>query len=628
MVKKIIGFVSAHKLIALVLTGLAIFSGYLGYQKFATKEESVRYVSESVKKGVLVLSISGTGQIANSNQVDIKPKVSGNIVSINAVNGQKVKKGDLVVQIDSREAATEVAEAKANLEVAQLDLQELIMPTDQSTLLQAKNSLKDAEDSLIKLRLEHENSYKEAIDDKTNAELNLEESYVDAYNEIADTFLSLPDVVGGVYNVILSNGIIESGASTEGSSNKWALVNSINTNDWQERDKLTNYLNSAEGAYRDVKTEYDSNFEDYREVSRSSEEEMIENLLAQTLETSQNLADLIKLETNAIDYWVYYRTENKLSVFSAVSTYQSNLSSYTGIVNNQISSLLSIQNSIKNYKESITDAVKNIADMEINQPMEMAKSERTLEEKRDAVTDLEEGATELEIRNKEIAVEQKRNALVKAQQTYSDYFITAPFDGMIVNLDVVLGDNVSGSDTVLTLITDDKIAEVTLNEIDIAKVKLGQKVILEFDAVPGLSVTGEVVEMDVLGTVTQGVVSYGVKIGFDIQDETVKSGMSVSASIIIETKPDVLLVPIGAIKASGDNSYVEVMVDGNNVRKEVTTGLSNDMTIEIIEGLNEGDEVITQTINSGYSSTAGSSSSESSKNQGPDAMGGAMMMMR
>ena len=45
-------------------------------------------------------------------------------------------------------------------------------------------------------------------------------------------------------------------------------------------------------------------------------------------------------------------------------------------------------------------------------------------------------------------------------------------------------------------------------------------------------------------------------------------------------------------------------------------------------GIGEGDEVITQTINSGYSSTAGSSSSESSKNQGPDAMGGAMMMMR
>ena len=358
------------------------------------------------------------------------------------------------------------------------------------------------------------------------------------------------------------------------------------------------------------------------------EEEIIEDLLAQTLETSQNLADLIKLETNAIDYWVYYRTENKLSIFSMVYTYQSDLSSYTSIVNSQVSSLLSIQNYIKSYKEDISDAIKNIADMEINQPMEMAKSERTLEEKRDAVADLEEGATELEIRNKEIAVEQKRNALIKAQQTYSDYFITALFDGTIVNLDAVLGDNVSGSDTVLTLITDDKIAEVTLNEIDIAKVKLGQKVILEFDAVSGLSVTGEVVEMDVLGTVTQGVVSYGVKIGFDIQDETVKSGMSVSASIIIETKQDVLLVTIGAVKASGDSSYVEVMVDGNIAKKNVTTGLSNDTMIEIVEGLSEGDEVVTQKITGGSSTAGSSSSGSSSKTQSPDAMGGAMMMMR
>ena len=626
--KKIIGFIKKHKVVSIFTLVIVVIAGFFIFKKVSAEDDTVRYITKAVEKGVLVSSISGTGQIANSNQVDIKPKVSGNIVSINAVNGQKVKKSDLIVQIDSREAATQVAEAMANLEVAQLDLQELITPTDQSTLLQAKNSLKDAEDSLIKLKLEHENACKESVDGKINAELNLEESYVDAYNEIADAFLSLPDVIGGVYNVILSNGIIESGASTEGSSNKWALINSINANDWQERDKLTNYLNSAEGAYRDVKTEYDNNFEDYREVSRSSKEEIIEDLLAQTLETSQNLADLIKLETNAIDYWVYYRTENKLSIFSMVYTYQSDLSSYTSIVNSQVSSLLSIQNYIKSYKEDISDAIKSIADMEINQPMEMAKSERTLEEKRDAVADLEEGATELEIRNKEIAVEQKRNALIKAQQTYSDYFITALFDGTIVNLDAVLGDNVSGSDTVLTLITDDKIAEVTLNEIDIAKVKLGQKVILEFDAVSGLSVTGEVVEMDVLGTVTQGVVSYGVKIGFDIQDETVKSGMSVSASIIIETKQDVLLVTIGAVKASGDSSYVEVMVDGNIAKKNVTTGLSNDTMIEIVEGLSEGDEVVTQKITGGSSTAGSSSSGSSSKTQSPDAMGGAMMMMR
>jgi len=626
--KRIVAFIKKHKVVSIFTLVIVVIAGFFIFKKVSAEDDTVRYITKAVEKGVLVSSISGTGQIANSNQVDIKPKVSGNIVSINAVNGQKVKKSDLIVQIDSREAAAQVAEAMANLEVAQLDLQELITPTDQSTLLQAKNSLKDAEDSLIKLKLEHENACKESVDGKINAELNLEESYVDAYNEIADAFLSLPDVIGGVYNVILSNGIIESGASTEGSSNKWALINSINANDWQERDKLTNYLNSAEGAYRDVKTEYDNNFEDYREVSRSSKEEIIEDLLAQTLETSQNLADLIKLETNAIDYWVYYRTENKLSIFSMVYTYQSDLSSYTSIVNSQVSSLLSIQNYIKSYKEDISDAIKSIADMEINQPMEMAKSERTLEEKRDAVADLEEGATELEIRNKEIAVEQKRNALIKAQQTYSDYFITALFDGTIVNLDAVLGDNVSGSDTVLTLITDDKIAEVTLNEIDIAKVKLGQKVILEFDAVSGLSVTGEVVEMDVLGTVTQGVVSYGVKIGFDIQDETVKSGMSVSASIIIETKQDVLLVTIGAVKASGDSSYVEVMVDGNIAKKNVTTGLSNDTMIEIVEGLSEGDEVVTQKITGGSSTAGSSSSGSSSKTQSPDAMGGAMMMMR
>jgi len=142
-----------------------------------------------------------------------------------------------------------------------------------------------------------------------------------------------------------------------------------------------------------------------------------------------------------------------------------------------------------------------------------------------------------------------------------------------------------------------------LNDIDAAPVQTGQKTTLTFDAVEGLSITGEVVEVDTLGTVNQGVASYDVKIAFDVQDERVKPGMSVSVNIITESKAGVLLVPLTAVKTMGKNSYVEILVDGQAQRKTVTVGSSSDTMIEIVEGLEEGEEIIIQTVTNGNSNT-------------------------
>jgi HlyD family secretion protein len=101
---------------------------------------------------------------------------------------------------------------------------------------------------------------------------------------------------------------------------------------------------------------------------------------------------------------------------------------------------------------------------------------------------------------------------------------------------------------VATLITKQKIAQVSLNEVDITKIKSGQKVNITFDAIENLNITGQVLDVDLVGTVSQGVVSYNVKIGLDIDDERIKSGMSVSASIITDIRQDVVSVPVTANK--------------------------------------------------------------------------------
>lgn len=138
---------------------------------------------------------------------------------------------------------------------------------------------------------------------------------------------------------------------------------------------------------------------------------------------------------------------------------------------------------------------------------------------------------------------------------------------------------------------------VTVSEVDIPKVSLGQKATLTFDAIDGLSLTGKVTAIDVGGTVSSGVVSYNVTVSLDSGDARIKPGMSVTADIVTAIRQDVLIVPNSAIKSTAGSQYVQVMVNGAPKEQPVTVGLANDTDSEITSGLKEGDTVVAQTIN-------------------------------
>lgn len=208
--------------------------------------------------------------------------------------------------------------------------------------------------------------------------------------------------------------------------------------------------------------------------------------------------------------------------------------------------------------------------------------------------------------------------------------VAAPISGTINEVNIKNGDDLSrtssNSTTNAPIIIGDLEtlkALIEVNEVDISKISIGQKATLKFDALDSLSVSGKVEKIDALGTVTQGVVTYNVTIGFDTLDERIKPQMSVTASIISSSKEDVLIVPTGAIATEGENHYVEVLNSGMIPQKiQVQIGMSNDTQTEIISGLNVGDKVVTQKIES--SSASSSSSSSNQNNQGGGGFGGIM----
>ncbi|MBU6321599.1 efflux RND transporter periplasmic adaptor subunit [Patescibacteria group bacterium] len=207
----------------------------------------------------------------------------------------------------------------------------------------------------------------------------------------------------------------------------------------------------------------------------------------------------------------------------------------------------------------------------------------------------------------ELSVTQAKNALQDAENTLAKYYIRAPFDGTIGAVNVHTYDQ-AGSGAVATLITAKQIADLSVNEVDAAKIAVGDKATLTFDAIPGLTLTGTVAILNPVGTVTQGVVSYDVQISLDAQDARVKTGMSVNASIESAVHEGALFVPSGAVKTTNGQSYVlafvpplatttadatgGVVTAAAPARVPVAVGISDDLNTEILSGLSEGQQIV------------------------------------
>ena len=197
--------------------------------------------------------------------------------------------------------------------------------------------------------------------------------------------------------------------------------------------------------------------------------------------------------------------------------------------------------------------------------------------------------------------------------------VTAPIYGTVNAVNIKNGDDLSkvssGSSRQVPIIIGNlgtMKSQVQVNEVDVANVSIDQKAMIKFEAVDGLQVSGKVEKMDSLGTISSGVVTYNITIDFDSLDNRIKPEMSVSASIITDVKQDVLIVPSSAVKNDSSGDYVEVMNGQTPESKSVQTGISNRTDTEIISGINAGDKVVTQTINSSASSSPSTSSTSRS----------------
>lgn len=576
-------FIKQHKFISGIILIVVIGASYFTYSKLTAKTAATRYVLETASKQTLISSVTGTGQVSLLNQVNITPKIagsgsaanlSGNLTEVDVVDGQAVKAGDVVAKIDCSDLTKQLRDAKISLYSAQVSMSKLQSGATATDVKTANDKISSAQKNLV-------DAQQALIDAQNQNVVDLNNKYIDAASTLNDAYNKANDIVTNQINPLFKN--IQSGSSDSPS------INFITT-DQQLTSNASYGRASAINAVNDLKSKVNS---------MGSDQNAINLVLSEAGSDLNVITDFLNNLSNAANSGVV-----------TLDVTQSTLNSYAATANSARSSIITLNDNITNAQRAINDQITSNKNNITADNQKISSANDSLTQAKDSLTSLQAGPNSFDVKSQQIALQQKQNAVSDIEQNLGDCTITAPFAGVVSTINFQVGDAVTSASNITTLLTTQKLVSITLNEVDVAKVKIGQKATLTFDALPDLSLTGTVTAIDAIGTVSQGVVSYGVKINLDSQNDNVKAGMTVSASIVTEVDSDVLAVSTGSVKQdTSGNSYV-LMIDNpitssgvqgvttaTSTREQVvTTGAATDALVEITSGLNEGDQVVSRTI--------------------------------
>jgi HlyD family secretion protein len=190
-----------------------------------------------------------------------------------------------------------------------------------------------------------------------------------------------------------------------------------------------------------------------------------------------------------------------------------------------------------------------------------------------------------------------------AEATMKTAYIVAPIDGTVVEVgakqfDVIAYESTSTSRDILAARVDDLSSyfiDITVNELDINQISIGQKVTISFDAIPLKEYTGTITNISNVGEVSDSTVTFSLTVKMDRVDNKVKAGMMADVAIVTKEAVDVLYVPSTSVsmKEDGTRFVSKKNADGTFTDIPVQLGMVSGSDTQIIsDQIQEGDEII------------------------------------
>ncbi|NQV89700.1 MAG: efflux RND transporter periplasmic adaptor subunit [Parcubacteria group bacterium] len=598
---------------------------------FVPKGPGIEYVTETVVTTDLVQTVDANGEVVSIDEVELSFDLSGTVNEVFVHVGDIVAVGDSLLLLDTTELSADVATAYQAVQVALSNLEKQRAGSTQeaievsslgvdaagATLLIADVNVESAIEQLVLTQLKYgadtdfaEAALQTASDNYNQAVQTSAQSVADAYDDLlssawagvveARAGLGQTDEVLGVRNGVFNDaydsvlsaknaGVLESAESAYVIAEKSVIA--------AESAVLSAGYGSSSGSIVEAGRATEDALEDvarlllhtssvvYATVTTTGFTASELSALADTVEASRRAVQVdqaaLQNAFQATSTALVSRDSDLVDSANALSEKQASLASAKALEAYQIATA---QQSV-NSNQATSDLRK----------IEFAKAQANLSE-------VEAVPRVVDLASYEAEVARARAAYASAQARLSKATISSPIIGSVTQIAVESGEQVSGSEVVVTVQTTQEQFEITadVSESDIDKVSVGDVVALTFDAFgSGVVLEAYVGEINPAEKLIEGVVYYEITVYLadPLQAIALRPGMTTDLVIATDVRESTISVSQRSVKQDEEGSYLMLLVGNSPERRGVTTGLRGDLgRLEIMKGLEIGDEVIIKEI--------------------------------
>ncbi|RJR31688.1 efflux RND transporter periplasmic adaptor subunit [Candidatus Parcubacteria bacterium] len=544
-------------LILLISLGTAVVLYFLRSDK-----EDI-YTTQKVMRQNLKQTVSATGSIKASDELNLSFEVSGKISQINVAVGDRVITGQVLAGLQTSDLSTKVVREEASVIEAEANLNKIIAGATAEEIEISKIAVSNAQVALENAKLEQSDT---------------EKTYLLAYNNSKEDVITESDE-----------------ALTKAKISIDTTNDSLNNDDYDTYVSAATpiYLMSANSKYTAVSDQITVAKNKNALAKKDYDDNAVDSAVDETLDVLDSVTDYLNTATDALNNSI---TGGDLTQ-TKLDTLKSSVNTEKNTTNTSIATVLSADQDVADaklsYETEVNDSSSSVSDLQ--EKLNKAEAELALK--------LAPARSE-DISLYRARLKQAQADLLLARQNLAKSYIKSPLEGIVTAVLKKHGERVSELDTILTVFSSLPYEiEVNIPESDVAKIKIGNFAEIDLDAFPSdLIFSGKVIKIDPAQTNIQDVVYYKITVSLDEnQPESIagsisliRPGMTANVNILTETRDNVIVVAQRAVSEKNGKKIIQ-LYDNNKVSEvEVTTGLKgDDGLIEIISGLKEGQTVVT-----------------------------------
>ncbi|MFA6394194.1 MAG: efflux RND transporter periplasmic adaptor subunit [Patescibacteria group bacterium] len=640
--KKIFRILLSKKWLLIIIPAVFIAGWFI----FFNKEKQPEYTLAKVEKGTIKQTVSETGIVEASDDLNLAFPLSGRLEKIYFKEGERAEASSAIAELDYGALTIKEKEASAGVTAASANLQKLLsgasgeeIKVAQANVAQAEAAFSAASAELVKVKntvVENERQARKNLSDLESAASENITTYEQAITQAEAALKTAKTTYLASLETAKTNALTTADDAILDSRTALDKVNAVLEDDdadtlFSVRDPQfsTNTKNgaaSASGKIPGVEASVAAARADRSDDKVKKAAGGAQDLLNSSLDTLENCFKGLEKSLTSSSF-----TQAELDA------YKISISAQIGIISAGIQSLdaaeQSLDTAISNYDLKVREAEENLnlSRASFDNALQSAKNsvlsakasgereitageskvnaaEKSLDSAKASLDKILSGSNDYDIRAAEANLTQAQAGLEAIERQIEDSIIKAPIAGTITRINFDIGETVTANSPAVIIVGDNDFnARVDISEIDVSKISLGNECEITFDAFgTEKKFIGRVYFIDTAPTIIQDVVYYKVKASIlpeGAKNEAlipeslaaIKAGMTANIDIFAAKKDDVLIMPQRAVvDKNGLGKFVRVLRNEELKEIPVEIGLKGDEgMVEVISGVKEGDEVVT-----------------------------------